>query len=55
MIFEKALNFIEKRIIYIIFFIYFLFMFVCYFGSNYFFFVREMEFGYLTGGDSKDI
>lgn len=53
MIFEKAQNFIEKNIIYIIFFIYFLFMFVCYFGSNYFFFVREMEFGYLTGGDSK--
>ena len=53
MLYKKTLNFIDKNIIYIIYFIYFSFIFTCYFGSNYFFFVKEIELGYLVGGDSK--
>ena len=53
MLYKKTLNFIDKNIIYIIYFIYFFFIFNFYFGSNYFFFVKEIELGYLVGGDSK--
>ena len=50
---KKIFYLIEKNIIFIIYFIYFAFIFTCYYGSNYFFFIKEIEFGYLTGGDSK--
>lgn len=50
---KKIVYLIEKNIIFIIYFIYFAFIFTCYYGSNYFFFIKEIEFGYLTGGDSK--
>ena len=53
MIYQKTLSFIEKNIVFIIIFTYFLYMFGFYFGSDYFFFIREIEFGYLLGGDSK--
>ncbi len=53
MIYQKTLSFIEKNIIFIIIFTYFLYMFGFYFGLDYFFFIREIEFGYLLGGDSK--
>ena len=53
MIYQKITSFIEKNIIFIILFSYLLFMFGFYFGSDYFFFIREIKLGYLLGGDSK--
>lgn len=53
MIHQKTVSFIEKNIVFIIIFTYFFYMFGFYFGSDYFFFIREIKFGYLLGGDSK--
>lgn len=53
MIYKKTLIFFEKNIIFIVLLIYLLYMLTIYFGSNYFFFIREIKFGYILGGDSK--
>ena len=53
MLYQKISGFIEKNIIYLILSTYLLYMFFFYFASDYLIFNKRMEFGYLSGGDTK--
>ena len=50
---QKIYNFISKNFVYLILSAYLFYMFFFYFASDYLFFNKKMEFGYLLGGDSK--
>lgn len=53
MISQRIYNFIGKNFVYLILTAYLFYMFFFYFASDYLFFNKKMEFGYLLGGDSK--
>lgn len=53
MISQRIYNFISKNFVYLILTAYLFYMFFFYFASDYLFFNKKMEFGYLLGGDSK--
>jgi len=53
MLYPKILGFIEKNIIYLILLTYLFYMFFFYFSPDFLIFHKRMEFGYLSGGDTK--
>ena len=53
MLYPKILGFIEKNIIYLILSTYLFYMFFFYFAPDFLIFHKRMEFGYLSGGDTK--